>query len=180
MARIVEDTKPVRKSSSSQEKASPDKKRTPKKMTKKVVKKDARKSKPEKSSKGTRGRGSNKGKTSGLRYKPCWVQVFKDNAKAPVAQRKTDAEIFKYMKSEFPDKKARTLRDESGVILARRRYNAGKFTKGDIPSPLSTAYDEKGKAIESKLSRAKDGDEEGRRRGFPGKTGGRKSRPVRK
>lgn len=165
MARIVSVSKPSSKKSEKPSKLkleAPSKEKEQKKEQKKMSKSPHR------------------GRTTNLRLKQCWAKVFEDNAKAQTSKRSTDEQLLKLMKSEFPDKKARTLRDVGGVAVARKRFNAGKFTKGVAPNVPSTAYDENGKATDSKSSRKKDGDEEGRRRGFHGTKGKRKGRAVRK
>lgn len=186
MARIVEEVKPSKSSdkiatlpaSSKKTKAVKEKpsKKVPKQKKEKVSKKEkAPKEKAPKEKKAS----PHRGRTTGLRLKQAWAKVFEENAKSPSTKRMTDEQIHKFMKTEFPNKKARTLRDVGGVYVARKRFNVGKFTKGQIPSTPSTAYDEKGKAVEGKPSRKGGGDEEGRRKGFPNKTGGRKPRSVR-
>lgn len=173
MARIVEDNTVSESKSVKKNKVSA-------KASKKVKGKAEKTTKvsPQKV-KGKAEKSPHRGRTTGLRLKQAWAKVFEENTKSQVAKRMTDDQIFKFMRAEFPNKKARTLRDVSGVNVARRRYNAGKFTRGDVPSTPATAYDEKGKAVDVKNSRKKDGDEEGRRKGFPDKTGQRKSRSVR-
>ena len=185
MARIVEDEAKspspasTKKSVKTAKKAPKGKaEKTPKGKTEKAPKSE-KASKPEKAPKTVK-KSPHRGRTTGLRLKQAWAKMFEENAKSSTGKRMTDDQIHKAMRSEFPEKKARTLRDVSGVYVARKRYNVGKFTKGVVPTTLSTAYDEKGKAVDGKPSKNGGGDEEGRRKGFHGKAGGRKSSSVRK
>lgn len=127
--------------------------------------------------KAQKGAGKTKGLTTGLRLKQSWAKVMQENFKSKM----TDEQIHKFMVKEFPHRKARTLRDVSGVALARRRYNKGRFTKGVVPEVESVPYDERGKVTENIVHRMrKDGTMGGRPRGFPDVRRGRKGGAARK
>ncbi len=78
------------------------------------------------------------GKTLGLGIQDTWVHIFLQNGKAKKKDRLTDAEITKFIKSEFPRRKTEYFRR---VDWVRRRYNRGGLTKGVVPKRVSVAYD---------------------------------------
>lgn len=119
---------------------------TKKKVTKKKV--PAKKSTPKAEKDGYL-----RGKTLNLKVQETWVHVFSENAKATKAKRKTDEEINSFMKKEFPLRKTHLTQSVAGVQAARRGYNKGMFTDGEVPVE-SPRFDEDGNAITARTRTA--------------------------
>jgi hypothetical protein len=66
------------------------------------------------------------GKTSGVGVQGTWFQIFEDNEKRSLKTKLSDADITKFMNSEFPSKHSEVFKHVSGV---RRKYNLGLFGK---------------------------------------------------
>jgi len=82
------------------------------------------------------------GKTTGVGVVKTWVHIFEKNEALPKTKKLADAEITKFMQSEFPGKKSKIFERVSTV---RWRYNKGILTKDKIPKVKSKRYDVGGK-----------------------------------
>ena len=71
----------------------------------------------------------------GLKVGETWAHVFAENEKR--AKKWTDEEISKFMKSEFTDRRPKNFDKPN---RARRFYNRGGFTKGNVPTVLSKRW----------------------------------------
>ena len=86
------------------------------------------------------------GVTLGLSVPETWVRVFIANAK----EHKSDAEISKFMHTEFPDLKNKAFDTVHGC---RVHYNNGGYTKGVKPEVKSVRYADDGSELK-RISKA--------------------------
>lgn len=87
-----------------------------------------------------------RGVTTGLGVEAAWCYLFERNAKAPVADRMTDAQISAFLKKEFPGKKGRENKPTSvfeadAVQATRSKFNRGAFGEGYKPEKPSQPWD---------------------------------------
>ena len=88
---------------------------------------------------------TSKGKTLGLKIGETLAHVFAENEKR--AKKWTDEEISRFLKSEFADRRPKNFDKPN---RARRFYNRGGFTKGNVPGITSKRYDKDGKVLSPK------------------------------
>lgn len=84
------------------------------------------------------------GLTTGLPILLAWCYIFQQNQKATKAQRKTDEQISKWMKAEFPGRKTAAFDNVNGCRIA---YNGGRYTKEVEPKVQSQRFDENGEVV---------------------------------
>lgn len=114
----------------------------------------ATKTAPEKKAKSEKAPNRAVGKTLGLGVQATWVKVFKNNMK----DKKSDAEITKFMNAEFPGRNSAIF---NRVQHVRAQYNRGVLTKDDegvlvIPGQLSARYDDEGNKTTARAGRPKE------------------------
>lgn len=84
------------------------------------------------------------GKTLGLGVQATWAKVLKSNSSAKM----TDAQITKFMNTEFPGRKSAVF---DRVQHVRAQYNRGVFSEdGKAPAVASFRYGEDGKKQEGR------------------------------
>lgn len=96
------------------------------------------------------------GRTMGLPICGTWEAVFRQNAAAPKAERRTDEQIAKFMTSEFPGRPARDLTTPQGVRRVRSLFNRGVLPGLDAPpKTAAVGYDAAGEPIPPRARPAK-------------------------
>lgn len=74
------------------------------------------------------------GRTLGLPILMTWCYAFREEERKPAEQRRTDAQLTEWFKTEFPNRETAAFNSIAGI---RRNYNSGRFTKGRKPKVQS-------------------------------------------